>query len=75
MDLANEKMKLIDKIIHTDSEELIGWLKEVLSSDEVDFWDELPENIKASVERGIVQAESGETIPHEQAIKKLKKWR
>ena len=75
MDLAIEKMKLIDKIIHTDSEELIGWLKEVLSSDEVDFWDELPENIKASVERGIVQAESGETIPHEQAIKKLKKWR
>jgi len=75
MDLAIEKMKLIDKIIHTDSEELIEWLKEVLTTDEVDFWDELPDTIKASVERGIVQADSGETIPHEEAIKKLKKWR
>ncbi|MBX7205017.1 MAG: hypothetical protein K1X81_06300 [Bacteroidia bacterium] len=75
MDLAIEKMKLIDKIIHTDSEELIEWLKEVLTSDEADFWDELPDSTKASVERGIVQANSGKTIPHEQAITKLKKWR
>ncbi len=38
------------------------------------WWEELPSEIKLSVERGLKQAESGQTIPHEQMMQRYKKW-
>jgi predicted transcriptional regulator len=39
-----------------------------------DSWDELPASLKASINRGLKQADKGIVIPHEEVIKKYKKW-
>jgi predicted transcriptional regulator len=41
---------------------------------EVDFWDELSDAQKASVERGITQADKGEFKSHKEVMKKYQKW-
>lgn len=41
---------------------------------ESDWWDELPQDAKASIERGLKDIENGDVSPHEQVMKKYKKW-
>jgi predicted transcriptional regulator len=38
-----------------------------------DFWDELSDHVKGSVDRGLKQSAAGETIPHEEVMKKFSK--
>lgn len=39
-----------------------------------DFWDELPDHVKAGIEEGIAQADAGQLISHEEVMEKYKKW-
>ncbi|MGN6249562.1 MAG: hypothetical protein ACTHNG_14510 [Ginsengibacter sp.] len=41
---------------------------------ESDWWDELPQDAKASIERGLKDIENGDVSPHEEVMKKYKKW-
>lgn len=38
----------------------------------VDFWDELPEKVKESIDIGLKQAENGIFIPHNEVIQNIK---
>ena len=70
IDLADERMlKAIHAMLETDLEEEISD-KEI--SD--DWWDEMSDEERASVEEGIKQLENGEGIPHEEVMKKYSKW-
>jgi hypothetical protein len=46
--------------------------KQQHKADEKDFWDELPENVKAGIEEGLAQSERGEGIPHHEVLKQIK---
>ena len=60
---------MIDQV---DDHEVLYAVQELLSSQpSVDFWDELPEEVKKSIEIGVKQAENGEVIPHEEVMKRL----
>jgi len=76
MDIQAEKLKIIEMLLETTDRDLIKQMRALFdrSHKEVDFWDEMPDEIKESVERGIRQADAGEGIPHEEAVKKLAKW-
>jgi hypothetical protein len=74
MNLELEKIKLAQKIFNIDSEELIARIKAFISSEETDSWESMPDEIRLSIEKSIHQADSGEIITHENAIKQLKKW-
>ena len=39
-----------------------------------DWWDELPQEVKASVDRALKVAKEGKEIPHEEVVKKYRKW-
>ena len=39
-----------------------------------DWWDEISDEEKAEIKEGIAQADSGETISHEEVMAKYKKW-
>ncbi len=39
-----------------------------------DWWDELPEAVKASVDKALKEANEGKGIPHEEVVKKYKEW-
>jgi len=37
-----------------------------------DWWDEISEDERRSIEQGLAEADRGELIPHEQVMKELK---
>ena len=39
-----------------------------------DFWDELPDKVKADSEESLQQADAGQLIAHEEVMKKYNKW-
>ena len=43
------------------------------AEDDFDLWDEMPDEIKKSVEKGLNEAQKGNGTPHEKVMKKLKK--
>jgi len=45
--------------------------KQQNKADEKDFWDELPEYVKAGIEEGLAQSERGEGIPHDEVMKQI----
>jgi len=73
LELKSDLHKLIDKI---NDLTVLNAVKVILSrqADISDFWDELPEEVKRSIEKGRVQALKRETADHEQMIKKYEKW-
>ena len=43
------------------------------AQEENDWWDNVEESAKESIERGLQQAKEGKVIPHEEVMKKYKK--
>ncbi|WP_342086011.1 hypothetical protein [Dyadobacter sp. OTU695] len=39
-----------------------------------DFWDELPDHVKESIDLGLQQSLAGQTKPHEEVMKKFVKY-
>ena len=37
-----------------------------------DFWDDLPDHVKAGIEEGLAQSERGEGIPHVEVMKQIR---
>jgi predicted transcriptional regulator len=70
VDLADERMlKAVHAMLGTDLEEAIT---DEDTSD--DWWDEISDAQRASIERGLAQSERGEGIPHEEMVKKYPQW-
>ncbi|GAB1447037.1 hypothetical protein MASR2M44_00250 [Bacteroidota bacterium] len=74
MNIELEKIKLAQKIFEIDSVELIARIKDFISTEEIDCWDALPDEVKESVDRSIEQADGGILVTHEDAIKRVKRW-
>lgn len=41
---------------------------------EGDWWDELPVEVQKEVDQALAELDKGKGIPHEQVMKKYKKW-
>ena len=76
MSTAELKLQLYRLIDRTNNPSLLkriyASLSKTLSKEEVDFWKEFSDEQKAEIEESIAQADRGELIPHEQAIKEIK---
>ena len=64
MNIAATKLELTKQLLNTTDKGIINHIKAVFETRTQDWWDELPDEIKASVERGLRQSERGETKPH-----------
>jgi len=72
--MADYTLKISEK--NAKAIALINYLKtldfiELTKSKPVDWWDELSEENKASIERGIKQADEGKLISNEDAKKRI----
>ena len=70
--LKSELHHLIDSI---DDIGLLKAIKLILKqkpASTTDFWDILPEEVKASINKGIAQADNGELISHENMVAETK---
>lgn len=73
MDLADQKKRIIEQVLHLEDEETLNQLEDVLSQPNWE-WEDLDEQVKASILRGLEQAKRGEVIPHAEVVKMFPKW-
>jgi len=71
LELKSDLHILIDKV---NDVALLNKIKMLLSKQESDsdFWNELPEEVRKSIEMSLKQADRGETVPHEKVINEFR---
>lgn len=74
MDVQIEKIALAKRLLETDDEAVLLQIKEIFESNDKDFWNDLPEHVKAGIERSRKQAADGKLIPHEEVMKRYSKY-
>jgi thiamine pyrophosphate-dependent acetolactate synthase large subunit-like protein len=73
MNIQAKKLELVDLILKTEEVSLLEKVSKILKQEkEEDWWDELPDSVKESIEIGLEQAEKGETIPHKNVLNEIK---
>jgi len=72
MDLIS-KYDLIEKIVNTDNEIILHQVKHILEEEETESWDKLNPKLKASINRGLSQADKGQLLSHAAIMKGIKK--
>lgn len=80
MNLREEKLDVIHQLLQVNDEALLHAIKNMLDfglerqgNIQTDFWDELSETQKASIEIAIQQLDAGQGIPHEEVMEGLRK--
>lgn len=74
IELRTDLHNMIDKI--TDSK-ILSAVKTLLSekaSAQVDWWDIISDEERKEINQGLIEADKGEIIPHEEVMAKYKKW-
>ena len=69
--LRKQVKRFVDK---AEEKELIMIYRMFEVVQETDWWDEIGEGEKASIEKGLKQLDQGKGISHEEVVKKHKKW-
>ena len=75
MNLAATKVELVKRLLNTQNTGLIKHIQALFETQEKDFWNEVPDEIKRSAEKAMKQADRGEYKSHEEVLKKYRKWR
>lgn len=74
MNISVTKVELAKNLLNSNSEALLKQVKAILNSYDTDLWDELNEAQKSSIRKAQKQAARGEVKPHNEVMKKYKKW-
>lgn len=73
MNIQAKKLKLVQMIINTDKPALLKRVEEIFKKETaVDWWDEISEAERKSIEQGLAEADRGELIAHEEVMKEVK---
>ena len=71
----NELRKEVKEYIDHADERVVKMVFAMLEADvDADWWNSMPDDVKASVERGLEQSARGEVIPHDDVKKKYPQW-
>jgi len=71
MNLQAKKLELVQLILNTEKPAILKKLEDVFKK-KADWWDEISDDERRSIEQGLAEADRGELIPHEQVMKELK---
>ena len=67
--------KQVKKYLDTADEKTVKMVFAMLEVDaQKDWWDEVGDEAKASIERGLKDVEAGRVVSHKSAMKKYNKW-
>jgi len=71
VELKSDLHQLIDKI---NDVSILNAVKVLLAKGEAatDWWDEIGQEEKQAIEKGLAEADRGEVIPHEEVMKEVK---
>lgn len=75
MDSLNLMREEVKKYIDTADEKVVKMMHAMLEVDaDEDWWETMPDNVKADVEAALSEADKGELIPHEEIKKRYQRW-
>ena len=74
MNIESTKLELMHLLLQTQKESLLAKLKKVFEEEQTDWWYDLSEQEQQDIEIGIAQADKGEYIEDQEAMKRFKKW-
>jgi predicted transcriptional regulator len=78
MEVSELRKEIIERINEIEDEQQLLRIEVMIenllaSTSKIDFWDELPDEVKKSIEAGLKDADEGRTTPHEQVMKEMRK--
>jgi hypothetical protein len=74
MNLQNKKIELIQWLSTLNDKSLIDKLMKLREKERTDWWNEIASQEKASIEKGIQDADDGKLTSHSTAKKVYEKW-
>ena len=73
MNLQAKKLELVQRILNTRHPLTLKKVEEVLKKEnESDWWNEISDSERESIEKGLKEADKGELITHEDVMKEIK---
>jgi predicted Zn-ribbon and HTH transcriptional regulator len=73
MNIQAKKLELVQLILNTRKPLTLKKVEEVLKNEkESDWWNEISDAERQSIEKGLAEADEGKLIPHEQVMKEVK---
>jgi len=67
-----EKKSLIEQIMKTEDDAILSQIKALLEFNKKDYWNNLPDHVKESIQTGIQESNLGLGRPHEEVMKELR---
>ena len=67
-----EKESLIEQIMKTEDDAILSQIKALLEFNKNDYWNNLPDHVKESIQIGIQESNQGLGRPHEEVMKELR---
>jgi len=73
MNIQAKKLELVQRILNTNKPSLLEKINKIFEQEgETDWWDELSDEERASIQEGLDQLDRGEGIPHEKVMEEIK---
>ena len=74
MNIETAKLELMHLLLQTQKESLIKRLQKVFEEEQGDLWNDFTKEEQKGIEEGLQQADQGQFISDEQAMKRFSKW-
>lgn len=74
LNLQNKKIELIQWLSTLNDQILIDKLMSLRKKEKTDWWNEISNDQKKSIEKGIIDANNGKLTSHQDVKKKYEKW-
>jgi predicted transcriptional regulator len=72
MDVKEKKLDLIEWLLHLKDEATIEKMYQLKESTDGDWYHELPEAAKKSIQQGLKEAREGIVTPHDQVMERMR---
>ena len=72
--IETKKLALIQWLTSLNDVSMIDKILELKNKESKDWWNEISDEEKESIEKGLSDAESGKLKPHSEIRKKYEKW-
>lgn len=74
IDLQNKKIELIQWLSTLNDESIIDKIMMLRETEKTDWWKEISKEERKSIDKGILDADSGKLKSHSEAKKLYEKW-
>jgi uncharacterized protein YehS (DUF1456 family) len=75
MDLTVLKNNIAAKLKKVEDETLLEYINTLLgNNNKEDIFEQMPDEVLASFEQGVKEADNGEGVPHTEVMEKYAKW-